>query len=156
MQTCKSCIKEIEVGATKCSYCQAYQLWYKNPQHYSLIFMLPFLVFMFWNTGLFYKKYFIDFENEFTYTQEKVIEIKGSNAKLITFNVKNNTNHKWNHISYEIVSNHNGELLAATADSNYAWVIQPNSASLLTVKVPFIPNANEWHLKIKDLKSDRY
>lgn len=156
MQTCKSCIKEIETGATKCSYCQAYQVWYKNPQNYSFIFMLPFFIFIFWNTGLFNTNDFIDYENKFTFTEEKSINVSGSNAKLITFNIKNNTRHKWNRISYEVISKQNGELLASITDSNYDWVIQPNSESLLTVKVPFIANANEWQLKIKDLKSDRY
>ena len=156
MQTCKSCKKEIELGATNCSYCQAYQSWYTNPQVYSLVFMLPFFVFIFWNTGLFDKKSFNDFESEFTFTEEKVINSNGSKTKLITYKVKNNTKHKWNRISYEVVSSHNGELLASIADSNYDWVIQPNSESLLTVKVALVPNANEWQLKIKDLKSDRF
>ncbi|PKG57103.1 hypothetical protein CXF83_17295 [Shewanella sp. Choline-02u-19] len=156
MHTCKSCIKEIETGATKCPYCQAYQVWYKNPQNYSFIFMLPLFIFIFWNTGSFNKKDFLDYESKFTFTKEKIIDVGGSKAKLITFNVTNNTEYKWNHISYEVISKKNGELLASTSDSIYSWVIQPNSESLLTVKAPFIANANEWQLKIKDLKSDRY
>jgi hypothetical protein len=156
MQTCKSCKKEIEVGATKCSYCQAYQSWYKNPQVYSLVLMLPFFVFIFWNTGIFNKKSFDDYESKFTFTEEKVIDTNGSKAKLITYKIKNNTKHRWNRISYEVISSNNGELLASLADSNYDWVIQPNSESLLTVKVALVPNANEWQLKIKDLKSDRF
>ena len=60
------------------------------------------------------------------------------------------------HISYEIVSRKNGELLASKAVSDYGWVIQPNSESFLTVKVAFVPNANQWELKIKDLEVNRY
>jgi len=156
MQTCKSCRKEIENGATKCSYCQAHQNWYKNPQIYSVVFMLPLFIFMYWNMGLFNNKDFSDFESEFTLTEEKVIDTNGSKAKLITYKVKNNTEYKWNRISYEVVSSHNGELLASMVDSNYAWVIQPNSESLLTVEVAFVPKANKWQLIIKDLKSDRF
>ena len=156
MNTCKACKKVIEPGATKCSFCQAHQKWYNNPQVYSLVFMLPLMFLIIWNTNLLNEKNFSDFESEFSFTEEKVIDIKGSKAKLITYNVKNNTKHKWNRISYEVVSSQNGELLASMSDSNYDWVIQPNSESLLTVKVALVPNANEWQLKIKDLKSNRY
>ena len=156
MQICKSCRKEIEIDATKCSYCQAYQSWYKNPQIYSFVIMLPFIIFMFWNTGLINKKSFSEIESDFTFTEIKVVDTNGSKTKLITYKVKNDTKYKWNHISYEVVSSHNGEILASITDSNYDWVIQPNSESLLTVKVAFIPNVNQWQFKIKDLRSDRY
>ena len=156
MQTCKSCLNEIETSATKCSYCQSYQVWYKNPQHYSLIIMLPFLVFMFWNTGLFNKKEFSDFESEFSFNLEKIIDANKPNTILITYKVKNNTRYKWRDISYEIISKHDGELLATNSVSDFSWVIQPNSESFLTVKVPIVSNANEWELKIKDLEVKRY
>jgi hypothetical protein len=148
MQMCKSCLKEIETGATKCSYCQAYQIWYKNPQYYGFIFMLPFLIFIFWNTGLFNKKQFSDFESEFTFTQEKTIATNNSKTLLITYKIKNNTNYKWNNIRYEIVSKSNGELLTSKAVSDYGCVIQPNSESFLKVKISFIHNANQWEFKI--------
>jgi hypothetical protein len=156
MKACKSCQKEIKQEATKCSYCQSYQDWYRNPQNMSFIFLIPFFIFMIWSSGSFRSKNFSDYENNFTFTEEKVIKVSNSNSLLITYQVKNGTDYKWNRISYEVVSKHNGELLASMADSNYDWVIQPNSESLLTVKVGHVPNANEWHLKIKDLKSDRY
>jgi hypothetical protein len=156
MQTCKSCLKEIETGATKCSYCQAYQIWYKNPQHYGFIFMLPFLIFMLWNTGLYNKKEFSDFEKEFSFNLEKVISANSPNTILITYKIKNHTNYKWNDIRYEIVSRHDGELLSTKYASDFSWVIQPGSESFLTVEVPIVSNANEWELKIKNLEVKRY
>ncbi|PKF54095.1 hypothetical protein CW748_16685 [Alteromonadales bacterium alter-6D02] len=156
MQTCKSCFKEIESGALKCSYCQAYQLWYKHPQFYSLIMMLPFFIFIFWNTGLMSNKEFSDFESEFSFTQEKIIDAKSKNRLLITYKVKNDTEYQWDNIRYEIISRNNGELLASESDNNYFWVIRPNSESFLTVNIQIVPNANEWELKIKDLEVSRF
>ncbi|EAR30184.1 hypothetical protein PTD2_01406 [Pseudoalteromonas tunicata D2] len=111
---------------------------------------------MFWNTGLFNKKEFSDFESEFSFNLEKIIDANKPNTILITYKVKNNTRYKWRDISYEIISKHDGELLATNSVSDFSWVIQPNSESFLTVKVPIVSNANEWELKIKDLEVKRY
>lgn len=156
MQICKACLKEIKVGATKCSYCQAYQVWYKNPQSYNFLFMVPLIVFMFWNTGLLGKKEFSDYQSEFTLTIEKAIPAKNPKYVLVTYKVNNNTNHKWSDLRYQVVSKNKGEILASEANRDYSWVIQANSDSLLTARVEIVPNVNEWELKIKDLEVKRF
>ncbi|MDP2562938.1 hypothetical protein [Psychrobium sp. 1_MG-2023] len=101
-------------------------------------------------------KEFSDFESEFSFTQEKIIDAKSKNRLLITYKVKNDTEYQWDNIRYEIISRNNGELLASESDNNYFWVIRPNSESFLTVNIQIVPNANEWELKIKDLEVSRF
>jgi ribosomal protein L40E len=156
MQICKSCKKELTLGATKCPYCQTYQTWYKNPQHFSWLFLIPLFIFMFWNLSIFNHKEFSEYQSDFTVTEVKIIDSDDLKAKLITYNIQNNTDYMWDWISFEVVSRNNGELLATIADTQLSWVVQPHSESLITVEVPLVPNANEWTLTIKNMKSDRY
>lgn len=156
MHVCKSCKKEIEAEATKCPYCQGYQVWYKNPQHLSYIFVLPVFVFIFWNAGRFGDKHFEAYQDEFSAVEENTVVLPKTQARLITYRVKNNTDYKWDRISYEVIASDNGELIAVSTGVEYAWVIQPKSESLLTVKVQAIPDATAWELKIKNINSAFY
>ena len=156
MKKCKSCRKEIEAEASKCPYCQGYQKWYKNPQYYNLIFLLPFSVFLFWNTGLLNKKEFEAYKADFSINKENVVVIKNTQTRLITYRIKNNTAYKWNHINYEVVGSKHDEVIAVSTGSDYSWVVQPNSDSLLTVKIKLMPGATSWSFKIKDLRSARF
>lgn len=156
MKTCKSCRKEIESKASKCAFCQSYQVWYRNPQLYGFIIALPMFVVIFWNSGLFNQKNFIDYEPKFKIAVEKVISANDPRYTLFTYKVINDTDYKWSRINYQVVSKQDGELLSSMTGSDYSWVIQPNSESLLTVRVANVPNANQWFFEIKDLKSDPY
>lgn len=156
IQICKSCKKEIPTGATKCSYCQTCQIWYRNPNIFNFIFLILGLFYVLWQIGNIGIKEFNEFKSDFKITEIKVIDSNFSNSKLVTYKIENNTKYKWDEISYEVVSRYNGELLASQSGMEYFWVIQPNSESLLTVDVKNVRNANEWQLTIKNLKSDRY
>jgi len=156
LKKCKSCIKEIEATATKCPFCQSHQNWYKNPQYLNLIFMLPFFIFIYWNTGVFNKKEFEEYKTEFVIKEENTVSIENSRSRLITFRIKNNTKHKWGRINYEVIGYENDKVIAVNTGAEFNWVVQPNSNALLTVKVKYMPSATSWKFNITDLKSDRF
>ncbi|WDE11572.1 hypothetical protein [Thalassomonas haliotis] len=156
MIQCASCRQEIAAEATKYPYCQGYQTWYKNPQYSNCIFLLPFLVFIFWSTGIFTEKDYQTYRDDFSVSEENIVLMPKSQSRLITYRVENNTEYKWKHISYEVIGKHKGKLIAANTDIDYGWVVQPNSESLLTAEVPFMPGASSWEFRIKDLESARY
>jgi len=153
---CKSCVREIEHEATKCPYCQSYQNWYRNPQYWSQIILLPMIAFMFWNTGMFGKPKFADYQDDFSITLEKNLLIQKTKARLITYKIKNNSNYKWRSIEYTVVNKKANEVISAHQGSEYSWLIQPHGESLLSVHVPYIAGADTWQLNIKDLTIDRY
>lgn len=156
MIKCASCRQEIAEEATKCPYCQSFQTWYRNPQHTHVLFLLPFLGFIFWSTGIFTDKDYQNYRDGFSVSEQSVVVIPNSQTRLITYRVENNTDYKWKHISYEIAGKHEGKLIAVSTENDYGWVVQPNSESLLTAKVKFMPGATAWEFKIKDLESARY
>jgi len=153
MQKCTSCKKEIEIEATKCPYCQGYQRWYKNPQYFSFLFILPFFFFVFCSSHLFDDTNFEKYEKDFSIKEQNVIVINKTKVRLITYRIKNDTKYKWRHVDYAVVSSNKEGVIAVDTGSDYSWVVQPNSDSLLTVAVKIIPGATSWSFKIKDLKS---
>ncbi|WP_281559332.1 hypothetical protein [Thalassomonas sp. RHCl1] len=156
MIQCASCRQDIAEEASKCPYCQGYQTWYKNPHYSNWIFLLPFLGFISWSTGIFTEKDYQMYRDDFSISEENIVVMPNNRTRLITYRVANNTEYKWKHISYEIIGKHQGKLIAANTDIDYGWVVQPHSESLLTAKVPFMPGASSWEFKIKDLESARY
>ena len=102
------------------------------------------------------EKEFNDYHESFSVSQEKVLGVEGSRYKKITFKITNNTDYKWSHLTYTLISRHGDELLKTLSDSKHAWVIQPNSSSLITIKVLVEAGANRWQLQIKDLYSGQY
>jgi len=148
---------EIDQKATKCPHCQAHQQWYRNPQHYGMLFLIPFLAFMFWQSSLFKSKKFTEYQKYFTVEKIKEIASDDDSKLIITYKVNNATNYKWEHLSYEIVgTDSNGELMLTDAGSEYSWVIQPDGESYLTVKVEKNRYVSSWSLEISDMETSRH
>lgn len=155
MSHCKACKMEIDQKATKCPHCQAYQQWYKNPQNYGLLFMLPFIaVIFFWQSTILKSKQFTEYQKQFTV--EKVKEILSDDGKrvIITYKIKNETQYKWEDLTYEMIgTDEDGDLVLTEAGSEYSWVIQPKEEAYLTVMVEKNKNVYSWDVRITDMET---
>jgi hypothetical protein len=154
MKNCKSCHKEIDQKATKCPYCQAFQTWFKNPQLLGFVFPLIFIPFIFGSTGLFSKKSYTDFSNEFSVSL--VNESSDNEHDIHTYEISNNTKHKWKNISYQMKGfDDSEEIVVVDSNNNYTWIIQPNSKSMLSVRTTKNTPATHWKFEITDITSHR-
>jgi hypothetical protein len=155
MKKCKSCIQEIDEQASKCPNCQAYQNWYKNPQNYGLILVMPFLFYMWFGTGLFSNIKYEDYVGQFSTTEVSMNKINGNSVH--TYKIANNTDKKWNHISYEFTAfDEQDKVLIVITGSKYDLVVQPNSSSLMSVTIKERINAAKWQFKITNMRHERY
>jgi|GEM_PF-3204332 len=156
MKTCKSCIKEIESAANKCPHCQAYQYWYKNPQILGFVFPLVFIPVMFNSMGLWFNKEYVG--NEKLFEVKEISNAQGEyNRIALNYLIENKSNIKWHTISYEVSAfDSTGKLLFVKTGQDYAWLVQPNQSSHLTIEVDNSANAKKWNLKILDIKSSKF
>lgn len=155
MNKCKSCCQEIDEQASKCPNCQAYQNWYKNPQNYGLILVMPFLFYMWFNTGLFSNAKYQDYIDQFTTTEVSTAKINGN--MVHTYKVTNNTDKTWSSANYELTAlDESGEVLIALTGLEYGWVAQPKSSSLLSIKVKDPIKAAKWQFRITNMRFERY
>jgi hypothetical protein len=156
MKTCKSCIKEIDDAAIKCPHCQSFQVWYRNPQIFGLVFPLVFLLMLFYSMGFLFSKSYIGNENLF---EVKYLgHTQGEYERLaLNYLITNKSNTKWHNLSYEVlVYDSAGEILFAKTGQDYTWLVQPNQSTHLTVEISNNPKAVKWTLKILDMKSGRF
>jgi len=153
---CNACCKEIDSAATKCPYCRTYQIWYKNPQAWSSLFFIPFLIFMWWSTGLFKGKLeFTDYKNDFAITEVNNVLDNRNRTRVLTYRIKNNTDYKWRNINYELTSKKDDDVISIKTDEEYRWLIQPHDESMITVRIKRMSSASSWQFTIKDLDEDR-
>ena len=156
MKSCKSCFKEIESAASKCPHCQTYQVWYKNPQLFGLIFPFVLIPVMFYSMGLWFNKEYAGNENSFVI--KEISATQGEYNKLaLNYLIENKSNIKWHSISYQITAlDSDNKLIISKTGQDYSWIIQPNQSTYLTIEVDNSYNANKWVLKILDIKSGKF
>ncbi|MBU1620987.1 MAG: hypothetical protein KJ556_12015 [Gammaproteobacteria bacterium] len=156
MKTCKSCIKEIDNAASKCPYCQSFQIWYKNPQIFGFIFPLVFIPVMFYSMGIWFNKNYPGNEHLFE-VKEIGISPGEHNRLALNYLIANKSDTKWHNISYEVsVFDAAGKLLFVKTGQDYSWLVQPNQSSYLTIELDNNLKAEKWKLKILDIKSGRF
>ena len=155
MKICKSCRKQIEEKATKCPHCQAYQKWNRNPQVLGFIFPLIFIPLIFFNSGLFSDKSFLDYKEKF---EVKFLNSSSdSKHNIYTYRISNNTGYKWADLDYQFIGlDSSNEVVTVKTESEYSWKVQPHSESLLSIKTLKDSPAVKWKLKLKDLKSNKF
>ena len=157
MKPCKACLREIPDKAYKCSYCAAFQNWYRDPRYLNWLYFIPIFGMLFWMDRSFDSKEFSEYKNQFSIEQVKVVASKNKELHAITYMVKNNTDYKWDTLKYEMIgTDRKGELVFSEVDTKYGWVIQPKSESLLTVVVEKKWNVKSWSTKIVDLDTSRF
>jgi regulation of enolase protein 1 (concanavalin A-like superfamily) len=157
MKQCKSCKKEIDDQATKCPYCQGYQQWFKNPQSFGFIFLIPLFGFMIWQMNSFKSKAFDDFKTNFTVKEVRIVQSDDDKYDVITYVVKNDTNYRWTSIKYEVNGyDESDNVVLTNATSEYAWIVQPHSESYLSTKVARNKNVKKWKMRIVDMETSRF
>ena len=157
MKNCKSCKKEIDEAASKCPFCQSYQIWYKSPQIYSFLFIIPIMGFSFWNIKSLDSKSYTQFKDKISFeiVSNRIVD---KNIEFI-YKVKNLTEYKWDSIKYQMVGYDSaGKIISTKNGGVYEWVIQANSESLISVDVPNDDSQNikTWKFEIIDLRTSRY
>jgi hypothetical protein len=155
MKHCKSCKKEIDSDATKCPYCRAYQDWYRNPQILGMIVSLGFVVVMFHYAGIWGQRDFHDFRTEFSV--KKVSEALVEGKPSMTFEITNNTNHRWSNLEYALVyTDKGGKVLNAESGISYGWSVEPRSSRHVSVPAPKVENAEKIDFAISRLRTGRW
>ena len=155
MRKCKSCIQEIDEKASKCPYCQSFQTWYKNPQNYSLIVLIPLIIYIWFSSGLFSNTKYQDHIDQFSTTEVSTANINGN--MVHTYKVTNNTDETWSSANYELIAlDESGKVLIALTGIEYGWVVQPNSSTMMSVTVKQRIKAAKWQFKITNMRHERY
>jgi hypothetical protein len=157
---CKSCKEQIDQAATKCPRCQAYQQWYRNPQMVSLVLLLPFLAFLFWNTSRLTNP--ASFANYNDKLSVSVVDEKPSangKAGLLTVRLENRTNKTWKRPKFQIESlDSNNKVLSVEHVNEYDVVVAPNSSALDTLSLRITPAEPvvKRRVTLTDIDSNRY
>jgi len=155
MKKCTSCQSEIDEKAKRCPKCQSYQKWYANPQNYSWLFILPFMVFLFSRGPSFRKAEYLDHKDEFTFNEiSQSLDDSEDNGKVINFvySVKNNSELTWQGIDYQVFGKDKaGKVIFTNSAGSYNWTIHPKSESMLTVQVRHRESIVEWEFSIKNI-----
>jgi hypothetical protein len=155
MKNCKSCNKEIDTVASKCPYCQAFQVWYKNPQTYGWILPIFFVPLMFYYTGLFGQPKFEDHKDQIT--ADFINENQVDGRKVINYKIRNASNITWNDISYSVNGyDEKGDLVISNSGGEFNWLLPHNGDSILSVIVNNDQKIKSWELKITNLRKDRF
>ena len=152
MKKCKSCLKEIDLEAKKCPYCQAYQKWYLNPLLYisPLIFLPTILRENFREKEYKYEDYKDSFSSEFV---NKVDESK--NYAIHTYRIINNSDMKWKDISFQLIGyDENGKVIVVESKTEYYWIIGPNQSRMFSVELRKNSLVKKWELKIVGMSSE--
>ena len=155
MKPCKSCHKEIDDLASKCPYCQAFQVWYRNPQVYGMLFPLVLIPVIFFSTGMWGKKEFADYSKLFDVNQISC-SVDGDKIAIV-YSIENKSEVKWNRLSYEVIGYDDKNMVNFTkTNSEFSWVIEPHGVSHLTVELENRNAVKRWALKISELNAGRF
>lgn len=155
MKHCKSCKKEIDSDATKCPYCQAYQVWYKNPQTYGVVFPLAFMILLFYMMGIFGSPDFEDYKEKIK--TEKQSEAMVGNYYFVNFKITNETDLTWNQISYNLISyDKDDAVLVSESGHEFRWHLPANESVILSARSEDDPKIVRRELIITSLKKDRF
>jgi hypothetical protein len=159
-KSCKSCKEQIDTAATKCPKCQAYQNWYRNPQMLSFVFLVPFLVFILWNTSqVTHPATLADYKDKLSVS---VIDEKppaNGKADLVTVRLENRSNKTWKRPKFQIESlDGNDKVLSVEHVSEYNLVVAPNSSALDTLSLRIIPAepVAKRRVRLTDMDSGRF
>ncbi|MBI5240444.1 MAG: hypothetical protein HY926_08215 [Elusimicrobia bacterium] len=153
MNQCSSCKKEIDDGASKCPYCQAFQQWYRNPQVYGLLILIPVFGFLFlWQRSLMNTKNYIDYQDKFAV--EKVSQVVNDDKKwdFLTYKIKNGTDLRWEHLEYQLIGlDEKGAIVYTCSNGEYGWSVQPKAEALITASCGRNKNIAKWDFKITEM-----
>ena len=139
---CKSCKEEIDAAATKCPKCQAFQSWYRNPQLFPLLFLIPFFVYMTWNVSRHEKPAtFADYRDKLSVSVVEENLSSNGRTSLLTVRLENRTEKTWKSPKVQIESlDADGKVVSVEHVNEYNVVVAPNSSVLDTFSLRVTPS----------------
>lgn len=157
---CKSCKEEIEAAATKCPKCQAFQSWYRNPQLFPLLFLIPFFAYMTWNISRHEKAAtFADYRDKLSVSVVEENPSSNGRTSLLTVRLENRTDKTWRRPKVEIESlDADGKVLSVEHVNEYNVVVAPNSSVLDTFSLRVTPAqpVAKRRATLTDIDSNRF
>ena len=156
---CKSCQEQIDVAATKCPRCQAYQGWYRNPQWLSFVFLLLFFAFIWSRPGLTGRTRFPAYKDKLSVSIVREDQSARGREHLLTVRLENRSDKTWKHPKFQVESlDGNGKVICVEHLSDYNLVVAPNSSTLDTLSLrvePAEPVVNR-KITVTDIDSNPY
>lgn len=153
IKTCKSCRETIHFDATKCPKCQAFQVWWRNPQ-ITVLFIFPFflLPLLFLRGSAFKERpKFENFraqvkvtESQFFFSKERSITDGGARITSLV-KIRNDSPHKWERPTIEIqYFNADGKLIDTQSDYSYQSVLIPGTEQALRLTISPAKSETEY------------
>jgi hypothetical protein len=136
---CKCCKEPIDVAATKCPKCQGFQNWYRNPQMFPLVFVVPLIAFLMWDMSrLTRSAAFADYKDKLNVT---VVDENGSaNPKLVTVRLENRSDKTWKRPKFQVENlDAEGKVISVEHVNEFNVVVAPNSSILDTLSLRITP-----------------
>jgi len=157
---CKSCKEEIEAAATKCPKCQAFQNWYRNPQLFPLLFLIPFFAYLMWNMSRYEKAgTFADYRDKLSVSVVEENPSSNGRSSLVTVRLENRTDKTWKSPKIQIESlDADGKVVSVEHVHEYNVVVAPNSSVLDTFSLRVTPAQPVVKRKatLTDIDSNRF
>jgi hypothetical protein len=157
---CKSCKEQIDAAATKCPKCQAFQQWYRNPQMFPLIFLIPFFAVLIWNMSrMSNPAAFADYRDKLSVTVVDENPSTNSKTSLVTVRLENRSDKTWKRPKFQIENlDADGKVISVEHVNEYNVVVGPNSSALDTLSLRIIPAqpVAERRVTLTDIDSNRY
>jgi hypothetical protein len=157
---CKSCKEQIDPAATKCPKCQAFQQWYRNPQMFPLLFLIPFFAFFVWNMSrVGNTATFADYKDKLSVTVLDENPSTNPRTSLLTVRLDNRSDKTWKRPKFQIESlDADGKVISVEHRNEYDVVVGPNSFALDTLSLRIIPAQPvvKRRVTLTDIDSNRY
>jgi hypothetical protein len=157
---CKCCKEPIDVAATKCPKCQAFQNWYRNPQMFSLVFVLPLLALIIWNTSrVTSSATFADYKDKLNVSVVEESASANPKSSLLTVRLDNRSDKTWKRPKFQVESlDAEGKVISVEHVNEYNVVVAPNSSALDTLSLRIMPaqTVAKRRVMLTDIDSNRY
>jgi hypothetical protein len=157
---CKACKEEIDAAATKCPKCQAFQHWYRNPQLFPIVFLIPFFAFLVWNMSRWGNSAVLaDYRDKLSVSVVDENASTNTKTSLLTIRLENQTDKTWKRPKFQIESlDADGKVVSVEHVNEYNLVVAPHSTALDTVSLRIIPAQSiaKRRVTLTDIDSNRY
>lgn len=158
---CKSCKEPIEASASKCPKCQAFQSWYRSPQIFSFLFLIPLLGFSYYTTSqVFHSTGYSDYADQIRVTIVGSQESQMKSAEIfLNVEIENSSKKTWKRPKFQVQSlDGQGKVIVVENLSDYDLIIPPNGKVVSTLTLRTIPEKTvaSRHVTLTEADADRY
>jgi len=140
---CKSCKEPIDASASKCPKCQAFQSWYRNPQIFAFLFIIPFLGFSYYSSSrILHSTDYSDYADQI---RVKIVATEESQLKpreiFLNVEIENSSDKAWKRPKFQVQSlDAQGKILVVENVSDYDLIIPAKGKIVSTLTLRTIPD----------------